>query len=52
MARKRKYDSKKKVRRLARVLVGPVPAGQVIQPKSARKKPKHKKLIEQQDDGE
>jgi hypothetical protein len=31
---------------MARERVGPVPAGKPIEPKSARKKPKHKKRIE------
>ena len=35
---------------MARERVGPVPAGKAIEPKSARKKPKHKKRIE--DEGE
>jgi hypothetical protein len=52
MRRKRKDDSRRKVRRLARILVGPIPAGQVIEPKRARKKPKHKKLAEQRERGE
>jgi len=37
------------VRAIARERVGPVPAGQAIEPKSARKKPKHKKRVEEQD---
>lgn len=46
MARKRKrYDPKIEVRRLARERVGVVPAAQVIKPKKQRKKPKHKKPI-------
>jgi hypothetical protein len=53
MRRKRKDAfAKKKVRRLARALVGPVPAAKVIRPKSERKKPKHKKLAEQREQGE
>ena len=31
---------------MARERVGPVPAGKLIEPKSVRKKPKHKKRIE------
>jgi len=41
--RKPKFDMKKEVRKLARERVGTVPAGHAIQPKSTRKKPKHKK---------
>jgi hypothetical protein len=43
MARPRKFDQKKEVRRLARERVGTVPATQTIQPKTRRKKPKHPK---------
>jgi hypothetical protein len=43
MARQRKFDQKKEVRRLARERVGPVPASRTIQPKTRRKKPKHPK---------
>ena len=47
MARKKQtFDAAKEVRAMARERVGPVPAGKPIQPKSARKKPKHKKPIE------
>jgi len=45
MAKKRKFDQKKEVRRLARERVGAVPAAKVIVPKSKRKKPKHKQPI-------
>ena len=51
MARKKQtFDAAKEVRAIARERVGPVPAGGPIEPKSARKKPKHKKPIE--DEGE
>ncbi|MGD0619309.1 MAG: hypothetical protein ABSB67_16810 [Bryobacteraceae bacterium] len=43
MARQRKFDQKKEVRRLARERVGPVPASRTIQPKTLRRKPKHPK---------
>jgi hypothetical protein len=43
MARKRKFDVRKEIRKLARERVGTVPAARVIVPKLARKKPKHKK---------
>jgi hypothetical protein len=47
LARKKQtFDAAKEVRAMARERVGPVPAGKAIEPKSARKKPKHKKPIE------
>ena len=47
LARKKKtFDAGKEVRAIARERVGPVPAGKPIEPKSVRKKPKHKKRIE------
>ena len=48
LARKRNvFRADKEVRKLARERIGFVPAGQVIQPKSRRKTPKHpKKEIE------
>ena len=47
MARKKQtFDAAKEVRAIARERVAPVPAGKPIEPKSARKKPKHKKPIE------
>ena len=47
MARKKKtFDAGKEVRAIARERVGPVPAGKAIEPKSARKRPKHKKAVE------
>ena len=49
MPRKKKtFDAGKEVRAIARERVGPVPAGKPIEPKSARKKPKHKKRIEEE----
>jgi hypothetical protein len=47
LARKQKvFKADKEVRAIARERVGPVPAGGPIAPKSTRKKPKHKKRIE------
>ena len=44
MARKKpKFDVRKEIRKLARERVGVVPSSQVIVPKVARKKPKHKR---------
>jgi hypothetical protein len=45
VARKRKFDLDKEVRKLARERLGRVPAGQAIVPKQLRKKPKYKKPI-------
>jgi hypothetical protein len=39
------FDRKKEVRRLARERVGAVPSPKIIQPKTRRKKPKHKKPL-------
>jgi hypothetical protein len=45
VARRRKFDLDKEVRKLARERVGQVPAGKAIVPKQLRKKPKYKKPI-------
>ncbi len=49
--RKPTFDIKKEVRKLARQRVGTTPAARPIQPKSARRKPKHKRLPGAGDDG-
>jgi len=46
--KKPKFDIKKEIRKLARERVGTVPAERVIIPKQARKKPKHKKQLEEE----
>jgi hypothetical protein len=47
LARKKpEFELGKEVRAIARERVGKVPATKPIEPKSARKKPKHKKQIE------
>jgi hypothetical protein len=46
VATKKKADRGKKVRRLARALVGTVPAARTVEPKTRRKKTKHKKPID------
>jgi hypothetical protein len=46
--KKNKFDAGKEVRAIARERVGPVPSGKTIQPKSTRKKPKHKKGPEEE----
>ena len=44
MKRKR-FDAKKEIRAIARERVGSVKASRPIAPKTARKKPKHKKPV-------
>ena len=46
--KKRKFDVKKEIRSMARERVGAVPSARIIVPKTARKKPKHKKKIEEE----
>ena len=46
--KKQTFDAAKEVRAIARERVGPVPAGKPIEPKATRKKPKHKKRIEEE----
>jgi hypothetical protein len=48
--KKKTFELAREVRAIARERVGPVPAGQAIEPKSARKKPKYKKRVEEQDE--
>jgi len=45
MARPKKFDVKKEIRKLARERVGQVPSSKPIEPKSFRKKPKYKKPL-------
>jgi hypothetical protein len=45
------FDQKKGVRKLARERVGTVPPSHPIEPKTRRKKPKHKKPIEEAEAG-
>jgi hypothetical protein len=40
------FDAGKEVKAIARERVGSVPAAKAIEPKTARKKPKHKKRAE------
>jgi hypothetical protein len=47
--KKRTFQLGKEVRAISRERVGTVPAGQTIQPKSLRKKPKHKKPLTGED---
>lgn len=50
MARKRKKEFKlaREVKAIARERVGTIPAAKTIEPKSERKKPKHKKRIDEE----
>ena len=48
MARKKKFDLGKEIKAIARERVGTVPAAKALQPKSLRKKPKHKKPLEEE----
>jgi hypothetical protein len=43
LPRKKKFDLGKEIKAIARERVGRVPASKPILPKSARRKPKHKK---------
>ncbi len=43
--KKKKFDIGTEVKAIARERVGSVPAGKTIEPKSTRKKPKHKKPL-------
>jgi len=49
MPKKRVFDRKKEVRKLARERVGTVPSSRVFEPKVDRKKPKHKKSPQEMD---
>jgi hypothetical protein len=46
--KKPKFDVRKEIRKLARERVGTVPSARVIVPKFERKKPKHKKKLEEE----
>lgn len=46
--RKKSFKLAKEVKAIARERVGPIPAGQKIEPKASRKKPKHKKRLEEE----
>lgn len=49
MPKKQVFDQKNEVRKLARERVGIVKASRPIQPKDARKKPKHRKPPDAED---
>jgi len=46
--KKKTFSAAKEVRAIARERVGPVPAGKTMEPKTSRKKPKHKKPPEEE----
>jgi hypothetical protein len=46
--KKKSFDLAREVKAMARERVGPVPAAKAIQPKSFRKKPKHKTRFEEE----
>jgi hypothetical protein len=46
--RKKTFDVGKEVKAIARERVGTVPATKPMEPKSSRKKPKHKKRAEEE----
>jgi hypothetical protein len=46
--KKKKFNLGKEIKAIARERVGAVPAAKTIQPKSLRKKPKHKKPAEEE----
>jgi hypothetical protein len=48
LPRKKKFDLTKEVKAIARERLGTVPAAKTLEPKSLRKKPKHKKPIEEE----
>jgi hypothetical protein len=48
LARKKRFDVSKEVKAIARERVGRIPAAKTIEPKALRKKPKHKKRVEEE----
>jgi hypothetical protein len=46
--KKKTFSAAREVRAIARERVGPVPAGKTLEPKTSRKKPKHKKPPEEE----
>ena len=46
--KKKKFELQKEIKAIARERVGPVPTTKPIEPKSSRKKPKHKKRAEEE----
>jgi hypothetical protein len=50
LARKKKkeFELVRELKAIARERIGPIPAAQAIPPKASRKKPKHKKRLEEE----
>jgi len=46
--KKKSFDFGKEVKAIARERIGPVPAAKTMEPKTSRKKPKHKKRPEEE----
>ena len=46
--KKKRFDLAKEVKAIARERVGRVPSAKTIQPKTSRKKPKHKPRLEEE----
>jgi hypothetical protein len=46
--KKKGFELAREVKAIARERVGPIPAAKPIEPKAARKKPKHKKRAEEE----
>jgi hypothetical protein len=46
--KKKEFKLKREVKAIARERLGPIPPSQTIPPKADRKKPKHKKRIEEE----
>jgi hypothetical protein len=46
--KKKTFDATVEVKAIARERVGPVPPPKTIEPKSSRKKPKHKKRLDEE----
>jgi hypothetical protein len=46
--KKKTFDAAKEVKAIARERVGRIPSGRTIEPKSSRRKPKHKKRPEEE----
>jgi hypothetical protein len=46
--KKKSFDLAKEVKAIARERVGRVPSAKLIEPRTSRKKPKHKKRLEEE----
>jgi hypothetical protein len=46
--KKKIFKLAEEVKAIARERVGPIPAAKTIEPKASRKKPKHKKRVEEE----